>query len=85
MEEGSSRASPSAHPASAAATEAGAPSAACSHCPTEDGCGSFEVCRIMRMSDEEIIATTPNADAVAAEMRAVLAEALERHAPRSTK
>lgn len=51
-------------------------SGACSHCPSEEGCGSFEVCRIMSMSDEEIIATTPDAEAVAAEMRAIVAAAL---------
>lgn len=51
---------------------------ACPQCPIEDGCGDDEVCRIMCMTDDEIIATTPDAEAVAAEMRALIAEALAR-------
>jgi hypothetical protein len=62
------------------ATSTPAPSAACSRCPLEHGCGDFEVCRIMSMSDEEIIATTPDAERVAEEMRQVLLDALDRRA-----
>lgn len=59
--------------------------AACSRCPLEHGCGDAEVCRVMCMSDEEIVATTPNAEAVAAEMRGVIREALERHAAKARR
>ena len=53
--------------------------AACSVCPMEHGCGNAEVCRIMCMSDEEIIATTPDAERIAAEMRELVRETLERY------
>ncbi len=62
----------------AAATSA-APSAACNHCPLEDGCGDFEVCRIMSMSDDEILASSADPDAEVAELREVLRQALAEH------
>jgi hypothetical protein len=44
----------------------------------ELGCGSFEVCRIMSMTNDEIIASTPDAERVAEEMRAILLDAIAK-------
>lgn len=54
----------------------------------EEACASealwpadYEVRRIMAMSDEEIIATTPDAERVAAEMRDIIGQALAKQQP----